>query len=136
MSTTSAGASYRERILEQLINLRAADALPLAESDGPGGIYTWGFRAAGWPIELLLDMTVLEIRVYHGRHTIATGRVNAPLMAILVGRLPVPAQLAGASEDEALAALRAIVAHWRERNPRVFMEPPRTARHPDGWNNS
>ena len=47
-----------------------------------------------------------------------------------------PGSSDGVSADKAMATLRAIVGDWRRKNPRVFMEPPRTARHQDGWNNA
>jgi len=128
-------ARYNERILEQLLRLRAAHALPLRALEAPTGVSRWTFRAGGWPIQVDLDETVLEMRVYAGRQTISTGRVPPTVMSALLGRRPIDTGGAVAADD-CVAALREIVADWRRRNARVFMEPPRTARHPDGWNNA
>ncbi len=128
---------FSTRILEQLLKLRAAGALDMKAMSEPKGLYTWSFRAAGWLVEVHLDETVVEMRVYHGRHTISTGRVPPRLFPVLVGATELPAGSSnGVSTDESMAALRAIVGDWRRKNPRVFMEPPRTARHQDGWNNA
>ena len=127
---------YSTRILEQVLKLRAAGALDMQPKRGPKGMYSWTFRAGGWPVEVHLDEIVLEMRVYHGRHTISTGRVPPRLFPVLIGEAEVPGGGGGVSADESLAALRAIVADWKRKNPRVFMEPPRTARHQDGWNNA
>lgn len=126
---------FAERILEQLLRLRAAHALPLEPLTNPEGVHRWTFRAGGWPIQVDLDETVLEMRVYHDRQTVATGRVPANVMGALLGRSAIDAGGAVSPED-CMAALRAIVADWRRNNARVFMEPPRVARHPDGWNNA
>jgi len=137
LPATTDTTDFSKRILEQVLRLRAADALDMQPLTDPQGLFTWTFRASGWPIEVHLDETVLEMRVYHGRHTISTGRVPPRLFPALVGAAPLPAGSGdGISADECLAELRAIVADWRRKNPRVFMEPPRTARHPDGWNNA
>jgi hypothetical protein len=129
--------NFSTRILEQVLKLRAADALDMQAKADVKGLYTWCFRAGGWPIEVHLDETVVEMRVYHGRHTISTGRVPPRLFPALIGTAELPAGSGnGVSADESLSALRAIVADWKRKNPRVFMEPPRTARHPDGWNNA
>ena len=126
---------FSERIIEQLLRLRAAHAFPLRELESPEGLSRWKFRAGGWPIQIDLDETVLEMRVYNGRQTISTGRVSAQVMSALHGRTPIDAGGAVSPED-CLTALRAIIADWRSKNARVFMAPPRVARHPDGWNNA
>ncbi len=131
----NAETRYSERILEQVLRLRAADALPMHEVPGAEGMHRWTFRAAGRRIQVDIDETVLGLRVYDGRQTISTGRVSAHAMAALLGRAPIETGGAVAAAD-CLAALREIVAAWREKNARVFMEPPRVARHPDGHNNA
>jgi hypothetical protein len=135
-SSEHSANDFSTRILEQVLKLRAADAFDLQAKPEAKGLYTWSFRSGGWPVEVHLDEIVLEMRVYHGRHTISTGRVPPRLFPVLTGEAPVPGGGAGVSADESLAALRAIVGDWKRKNPRVFMEPPRTARHPDGWNNA
>jgi hypothetical protein len=128
-------ARYSDRILEQLLKLRSVHALPLRELETPAGLHRFQFRAAGWPVQVDLDETVLEMRVYTGRQTIATGRVAPEVMSAVLGRTPIDAGGA-VSADDCIAALREIVGDWRSRNARVHMEPPRVARHPDGWNNA
>jgi len=136
-STDPIVTDFSTRILEQVLRLRAAGALDMKAIGDPQGLYTWAFRAGGWPVEVHLDETVLEMRVYHGRHTISTGRVPPRLFPALVGTAELPAGSAdGVSAEKSMAQLRTIVGDWRRKNPRVFMEPPRTARHPDGWNNA
>ena len=137
MSTTPAATDYSTRILEQILKLRAAGVLDMQQKPDTKGLFTWTFRAGGWPVEVHLDEIVLEMRVYHGRHTISTGRVPPRLFPVLVGQQEVAEGAgSGVSADESIAALRAIVADWKRKNPRIFMEPPRTARHQDGWNNA
>lgn len=128
-------ARFSDRILEQILKLRSAHALPLHALDTPQGVHRWTFRAGGWPVQIDLDETVFEMRVYSGRQVIATGRVSPEAMTALLGRRPIDPGGA-VSVDDCLAALREIIADWRRRNARVFMEPPRVARHPDGWNNA
>jgi len=135
LSTKTQETRYADRILEQLVKLCAASAsTPFARLESPDGIWRFTFRAGGWPVQVDIDSTVLEVRVYHGRQVIAMGRVTAPVFAALTGAEPLAK--GSASADECIAALRAIVADWRRRNARVYMEPPRVARHPDGWNNA
>ncbi len=134
MTATAHDATYTPRILEQLLKLRAAGALPLRRLPEVEGLWRWGFRAGGMRVEIDLDSTVLELRAYAGRHVIAVGRVRAPVFAALTSGAEGVRDSRAA--DESLAALRAIVGEWRTRNARLFMEPPRVARHPDGWNNA
>ncbi len=140
MATTPVPTRYSDRILEQLLRLRAADALPLRSGDAaqlPERIWRFEFRAGGWPVHIDLDDTVLEVRVHHGRESIAKGRVPEGLMRVLLGSRPAPTGLAaGASAEESMAALRAIVGDWRRGNARVFIDSPSVARHQDGWNNA
>jgi hypothetical protein len=126
--------AFARRILEQLVRLRAAGALPLAETAPGRGVWRWGFRAAGQPVSVDLDTTVLCLRVYHARDEVAMGPVDPATMDVLLGRAPVPADVAKATEAECVAALRKVVADWREGNPRIYMRPPATAGHPDNWN--
>lgn len=125
---------YAVRILEQLLGLRAANALPLVESAPGRGIWRWGFRAAGQPVSIDLDTTVLCLRVYHARDEVAMSPVPPALMDVLVGKKPVPPDVKRASEAECVAELRRTVADWRRDNPRVYMRPPETVGHPDNWN--
>jgi hypothetical protein len=122
------------RILEQLLRLRAAGALPLVESAPGRGVWRYGFRAAGQPVSIDLDTTVLCVRCYHDRDEVAMGTVTPSMMDTLLGKRPVPADVAKSSEAECLAELRKIVAEWRDGNPRVYMRPPETVGHPDNWN--
>ena len=126
-------SGYADRILEQMLKLRAAHALPLRQLESPAGLSRWTFRADGWPVQIDLDDTVRELRVYTGRQVIATARVDADVISALLGRRPIDAGGA-VSADDCIAALRGIVADWRRRNARVHMSSPRVARHPDGWN--
>src|SRR5262245_13152479 len=125
---------YAVRILEQLLSLRAAGALPLVESAPGRGIWRYGFRAAGQPVSIDLDTTVLCLRVYHARDEVAMGPVPEAVMDALLGRKPVPDGVPKAAPADTLAELRKIVADWREGNPRIYMTPPETVGHPDNWN--
>lgn len=122
------------RIFEQLLRLRASNALPLVESAPGRGIWRFGFRAAGQPVSIDLDTTVLCIRVYHQRDEVAMSSVPPGLMDVLLGKKPVPAEISKATEAECIAELRKIVADWRLDNPRIYMRAPATAGHPDNWN--
>jgi hypothetical protein len=84
-----------------------------------------------------LDRTVLELRAYHHRDEVSMLPVSERTMEVLLGERP-PAETAGPRPDaaEVLAALRQVVAHWRELNPRLFMQPPVKVGHPDNWNNA
>ena len=80
----------------------------------PQGVSRWTFRAGGWPIQIDLDETVLEMRVYMGRQVVATGRVAAAVMSALLGRTPI--DTGGAVQaDDCIAALREIIGDWRTR---------------------
>lgn len=125
---------FARRILETLLRLRAANALPLVETAPGRGIWRWGFRAAGQPVSVDLDLTVLCLRVYHARDEVAMSPVDVATMETLLGRRPVPAGVAKATEAESIVEMRRIVADWREGNPRIYMQPPATAGHPDNWN--
>jgi hypothetical protein len=127
--TTATDKPYHERIQEHLLALKEGGTLPLAESEAGSGIWRFRARAAGWPIDIDLDTTVLEVRAYHGNDLVATGRVRAPIMKALVE--PTDARAPGKDD---LAPLRATVRHWKESNARIFMKSPDVARHPDGWN--
>jgi hypothetical protein len=125
--------AFARRILEQLVRLRAANTLPLAETAPGRGVWRWGFRAAGQPVSVDLDTTVLCLRVYHARDEVAMGPVDVATMDVLMGKRPAPAGVAKATEAECVAELRRIVADWRLGNPRIYMQPPATAGHPDNW---
>ncbi len=127
---------YVTRILDQLLRLRAAGALPLAESRPGSGVWRFGFRAGGRMVSVDLDATVLELRCYHDREEVAMGPVRAETMDVLIGRLPVPADAPRSGEAECLAELRRIVADWRELNPRIDIRPPVKVGHPDNWNHA
>lgn len=120
-------------VVEQLLALRTAGALDFRETAPGRGIWKWSFRAGGWPVDVLLDESVLEVRVYHARDEVAMGRVEPAALAVLLGRAAPPAG-ERASADEAMAGLRAIVAEWKKGNARIFISPPRTQGHPDNWN--
>jgi hypothetical protein len=126
---------YGRHILEQLLLLRAAGAFEAKESAPGRGVWNWRFRAGGWPVDVVLDENVLEMRVYHARDEVAMCRIPEPALRVLLGRAPAP-QAGGAlpSADETLAALRAIVAGWKAGNARIFIQPPVTVGHPDTWN--
>lgn len=123
---------YDAQIQECLLALKEAGALPLVQSSPDSGVYRFRMRAGGWPIDVDLDDTVLEIRAYHGNDTIATGRVRDVVMA---GLLENPTEGRTPTRDE-LAPLRAVVSDWKQRNARIFMNSPDVARHSDGWNNA
>jgi hypothetical protein len=125
---------YELRILEQILGLRAAGAFQPAESAPGRGVWNWRFRAGGWPVDVVLDETVLEMRVYHGRDEVAMGRVPAPAMAVLLGRAPAPNGSAAPSGDACLAELRKVVADWKSGNARIHIVPPVKVGHPDHWN--
>jgi hypothetical protein len=125
---------YAVRILEQLLRLRAAGALPLVESAPGRGIWRYGFRAAGQPVSIDLDTTVLCLRVYHARDEVAMGPVPEAVMDALLGRKPVPADVPKTPPADTLEELRRVVADWRDGNPRIYMQPPETVGHPDNWN--
>ncbi|MCG3134007.1 MAG: hypothetical protein HMLKMBBP_01276 [Planctomycetes bacterium] len=121
------------RIVRGLLSLRAAGALELRETAPGRGIFRTGFRAAGWPVSMDVDASVLEIRVYHSRDEVAMSRVSGTVLDQILGRSPVPA---GTPKDAAAAwsELRAVVADWKRDNPRLFIRPPEKAGHPDNWN--
>jgi hypothetical protein len=121
-------------ILDQLLRLRALNALPLVESAPGRGVWRYGFRCAGQPVTIDLDTTVLCIRVYHDRDEVAMSAVTPEMMDTLMGRRPVPAETGKSTEAECLAALRQIVAQWRDGNARIYMRPPAQVGHPDNWN--
>jgi hypothetical protein len=133
MSAPTADKFARE-IVEQLMRLREADALPLVESAPGRGVWRYAFRAAGQPVSIDLDATVLSLRCYHGRDEVAMSPVPPATVEMLLGRRPIPAGRAKTTEAEAVAALRRIVAAWREGNPRIYMTPPGTVGHADNWN--
>jgi len=124
------------RIIRQLLRLRAAGALRLAETRPGSGVWRYGFRAAGQLVTIDLDTTVLSLRCYHARDEVAMSPLTEAMLDTLLGRRdPVPGD-AGASgtEAEIVGELRRVVADWREGNPRVYLSPPVTAGHPDNWN--
>jgi hypothetical protein len=127
-------APYAARILDALLRLRAGGALPLAESAPGRGVWRYGFRAAGQPVTIDLDITVLCLRCYHDRDEVAMSPVPPATMDVLLGRKPVPADVPKSAEAEGVAMLRQVIADWREDNPRLYMRPPATAGHPDNWN--
>jgi len=133
MSTPTSTHRYHEEILRHLLELADAGALPLAESSPGSSVYEFHMRAAGWPIVISLDATVLELRAYHGRDLITTGPVSTPVTEGLVGCGPAGQ---AAPTREQLAPLRATVKAWKNDNARLFMKSPDVARHPDGWNNA
>jgi len=121
-------------ILDQLLRLRAINALPLVETAPGRGVWRYGFRCAGQPVTIDLDTTVLCIRVYHDRDEIAMSATTPEMMDTLFGKRPVPADVPKSSEAECVAALRKIVAEWRDGNARIYMRPPAQVGHPDNWN--
>jgi hypothetical protein len=123
---------YTARTIEALLALRAHGAFRPAETAPGRGVHRWEFRAGGWPVSVDLDANVLSIRVYLGREEITMGRVPGAAMDALLGRAPPPKPLCG--EEQALEALREVVAEWRDMNPRLFMSPPSKVGHPDNWN--
>jgi len=125
---------FAVRILGQLLALRAAGALPLVESAPGRGIWRFGFRAAGQPVSIDLDTTVLCLRCYHDRDEVAMGPVPEAVMDALLGKRPVPPDVPKSSPADSIAALRKAVADWREGNPRIYMQPPEKIGHPDNWN--
>jgi hypothetical protein len=125
---------FAVRILDQLVRLRAVGALPLTETAPASGVWRYRFRAAGQPVSIDLDTTVVEMRCYHDRDEIAMGPLSAELLDMLLGKRPTPPDAAGTAEAEVLAEMRRIVADWREGNPRIYMRPPAKVGHPDNWN--
>ncbi len=123
-------------IVEQLLPLRAAGALPLVESAPGRGVWRYAFRAAGQPVTIDLDATVLTLKCYHDRDEVAMSAVAPETMDVLLGKRPVPAGVAKATEAECVARLRKIVADWRAGNARIYMRPPATVGHPDNWNHA
>ena len=120
------------RIQECLLALKEAGALPLRQSAPDSGVFRFRLRAGGWPIDVDLDDTVLEVRAYHGNDTVATGRVREVVMN---GLLENPGDGRQPTREE-LAPLRAVVSDWKKSNARIFMNSPHVARHSDGWNNA
>ena len=131
-------ARISDSLLQQVLNLRAVGALGLKETRPGSGVFRYRTRAAGWPVNIDLDTTVLEIRAYFGDdvEVIATGPVPEQIMDALVDPAASVTGSPGSDAKKAREAIRAIVSEWRAGNPRVFMHSPRVARHPDGWNNS
>ena len=128
-------ARFTDRILEQLLLLRAGDGVELVESRDPRGLWEHRFRAGGDVVRVILDSTVLEVRAYAGNDVVGTGRVPERVLGMLVGDVPLPDDMGrGTTVEEARAALRAIVGNWRRRNARLAISSPNVARHPDGWN--
>lgn len=127
--------AHARRILEQLLRLREAQALDLRETAPGRGVWKWRFRAGGWPVDVVLDSNVLEMRVYHDRDEVAMSRVPSPVMDRLVAReLPPASGDRRPSADEAVAALREVVADWKRGNARIFIRPPAVVGHPDRGN--
>jgi hypothetical protein len=124
---------FPTRILLHLLALRENEALPLPEIAPGRGIFRYRFRAAGWPVTVDLDTSVLEMRVYHGRDEVAMTRVTERLMDELLGRAK-PAKKSGLTAEQALAALRQDIRDWKAGNPRIFVRPPVKIGHPDNWN--
>jgi len=133
MSTPPATDRCRD-FVEQLLRLRAVGAFAPQEDAKTRGIHRWRFRAGGWPVDVDLDTTVLELRVYHGRDEVAMGRVPERAMAMLLGREPVPADGARPDADAVVAELRRLVADWKSKNARIFIRPPVKVGHPDHGN--
>jgi hypothetical protein len=127
-------STYAARIVDQLLRLRAANALPLVESAPGRGVWRYGFRAAGQPVSIDLDTTVLCVRVYHHRDEVAMGVVTPSVMETLLGKRPVADDVPKSTEAACVAELRKIVAEWRDGNARIYMRPPATVGHPDNWN--
>lgn len=124
---------YARRFLEQTLLLRAAGGFEPREAAPGSGLWRWQFRSGGWPVDVVLDENVLEIRVYHGRDEVAMGRCPEPAMQVLLGRAPAPRDGAP-SAAETTAALRGLVAEWKKGNARIFIQPPAKVGHPDHWN--
>ena len=95
----------------------------------PQGVSRWTFRAGGWPIQIDLDETVLEMRVYMGRQVVATGRVAAAVMSALLGRTPI--DTGGAVQaDDCIAALREIIGDGAAISPTVTTSPTPSRQRP------
>ena len=125
---------FAARIIEELLRLRAVGALLLRETAPGRGVWCYRFRAAGQPVDVDLDATVLSLRCYHARDEVAMCPVPPATMDALLGRREVPADVEKSTEAQCVENLRKIVAEWREGNPRIYMRPPATAGHPDNWN--
>jgi hypothetical protein len=125
-----------DRIVAQLLRLRAAGGFDPRETAPGRGVWRWAFRAGGWPISVDLDLNVMEMRVYHDRDEVAMGRVRDDAMAVLLGRVPPPAEFGRAAPEDVLADLRRIVADWKTDNARIFTRPPVKVGHPDNWNDA
>lgn len=122
-------------ILEQLLLLRLAGAFSPTETTPGCGVWNWRFRSGGWPVDVVLDRTVMELRVYHGRDEVAMGRVTDRAMDLVLGREVLPRTAEPVpSAEETLAELRKIVARWKAGNARIFISPPHKVGHPDNWN--
>lgn len=141
MPTTPNDAHRAERpadpgraIAAQLLLLRAAGALDLRETGPRSGVWAWRFRAGGWPVDVVLDDNVLEMRVYHGRDEVAMSRIPAPAMNALLGREPARVEGQPPRADDVIAELRRLVAGWKAGNARIFTVPPQVVGHPDNWN--
>jgi hypothetical protein len=128
----SPAKDYVPRAIDALLALRAAGGLDARETAPGSGVWRWRFRAGGWPVTVDLDAGVLCLRMVHDRDEVAMGRVPAKAMDALVGGAPPPPTQATA--EHAMAALRAIVAEWKQGNARLQIVPPVKVGHPDNWN--
>jgi hypothetical protein len=124
------------RIIEQLLRLRAANALPLTEIAPGRGVWRYAFRVGGQPVTCDLDTIVLEIRVYHHRDEVAMSPLTSELMAMLLGRIPMNTELPAGTEADIVRELRKVIVDWRDGNARIFMRPPVKVGHPDNWNHA
>lgn len=120
------------RVQECLLELAGLGALPMVETDPDSDLFRMRFRCAGNTVEIDVDRTVLELRVYHERDVVTTGRMreevlDAVLKASSGARQPTRAEL---------APLRQVIEDWKSHNARIYMRSPDVARHPDGRNNA
>ena len=122
-------------ILEQLLLLKLAGAFEPTETDPGCGVWNWRFRSGGWPVDVVLDRNVMELRVYHGRDEVTMGRAPDRVMNMLLGReaLPPTGERVPPAQ-ESIAALRKIIAQWKDGNARIFIQPPHKVGHPDHRN--
>ena len=137
MSTTPDKHDIPSRILWQLLCLRAVGALEFTETSPGSDIFRYGFRAGGWPVTVDLDLSVIEMRVYHARDEVAMVRVPEKAMEQLLGRAPMPKGATTTGDAAtALAELRNAIRDWKKDNPRIFILPPEKVGHPDNWNHA
>lgn len=123
------------RIVDQLLALKGAGALDAVATSPGSSVWRWRFRAGGWPIDVVIDQSVLEVRVYHGRDEVAMGRIPEHVANALIAASG-PGTPDHAAADAAIARLREVVAEWKSMNARIYIQPPVKVGHPDNWNDA